>query len=192
MAVTSIANKLKSGSLLVGNTAYIPPSYESIATISGTGSSGSITFSSIPSTYKHLQLRVFGTYTSTELKIDLRMNGDTASNYNSHWVQGSGASATSTGAYSDTSMAGVGWVVGDSTSSNIGGVAIIDIIDYASTTKYKTVRSFNGQDTNGAGIVRLSSGSWMSTSAVSSLTLLISSGSFKTNAKFALYGIKGA
>ena len=45
-------------SMLAGNAAYVPSSYESIASATGTGSSGTITFSSIPSTYQSLQLRV--------------------------------------------------------------------------------------------------------------------------------------
>jgi len=65
MAITSIktgssfTNLVKYNDFLGPNSAYIPTSYESIASATGTGSSNTITLSSIPSTYKHLQLRIF-------------------------------------------------------------------------------------------------------------------------------------
>lgn len=73
--------------------------FESIATsVVGSGGVSSVTFSSIPAGYKHLQLRGMGqtnrgTYGIDELGI--RFNGDTASNYSAHMVLGDGASASS-------------------------------------------------------------------------------------------------
>lgn len=166
-------------------------SFESIATATGTGSSGTITFSSIPSTYKHLQIRVLGRWSDTDTRIDLQCNGDTTSKYSYHWLTGDGTAASASGAATQTAALGVGYVVGTTTSSFIGGGAIIDIHDYSDTTKYKTIRSLNGWDSNGNGRIRLSSGSWQSTSAVSSLTLFISGGTYTSGTSFALYGIKG-
>jgi hypothetical protein len=71
------------------------------------------------------------------------------------------------------------------------GAFIIDIQDYSSTSKNKTVRTFSGVDFNGSGSVNLYSSLWMSTSAISSLTLTSNTGEFSTNTTFALYGIKG-
>jgi hypothetical protein len=70
---------------------------------------------------------------------------------------------------------------------------IIDIHDYASTTKNKTVRSFFGHDRNGAGSVYLYSGLWMNTGAITSLSLGQAnfSGTFDTGTVASLYGIKG-
>lgn len=165
-------------------------SYESIATATPTSGS-SITFSSIPSTYKHLQVRVLGRWSDTDTRIDLQCNGDTTSKYSYHWLTGDGSAASASGAATQTAVLGVGYVVGTTTSSYIGGAAIIDIHDYASTTNYKTIRSFNGWDSNGNGRIRLSSGSWQNTAAVSSLTLFISGGTYTSGTTFALYGIKG-
>ena len=79
------------------------------------------------------------------------------------------------------------------TTSMMSGV-LIDIQDYASTTKYKTVRSFSGMDGNAADtqyVVTLRSNLWLSTSAITSITLIPAT-AFTTSTTFALYGIKGA
>ena len=56
MSISSVKTGAIGDSLLAGNAAYNPSSFESIATVT-LGSSGAVTFSSIPSTYKALQLR---------------------------------------------------------------------------------------------------------------------------------------
>jgi hypothetical protein len=74
------------------------------------------------------------------------------------------------------------------------GVAIVDIHDYAATTKNKTVRNISGVDTNNTsdGLIYLSSGLWQSTSAVSSIDVFFSGENFTTSTVVSLYGIKGA
>ena len=167
-------------------------SYESIASATGTGSSGTITFSSIPATYKHLQVRWMGQVdggTNGVYNTYIQFNSDSGNNYARHTLDGDGASATATGADTVTAPQ-VGLATRNSDTAL--GVSIIDIHDYASTTKYKTLRVFNGADRNGAGSVQLQSGLWMSTSAISSISIINFNGNFKTNSAFALYGIKGA
>lgn len=163
-------------------------SYESIASATGTGSSGTITFSSIPSTYSHLQIRINAKGGSGAI-IFAEINSDTGANYSRHFLRGNGTDAFASGAASQTKLDYVGYA---SDTADICATSIIDIIDYASTTKYKTSRSFFGLDRNGSGFVYLSSGSWQSTSAITSISLKIASGSFDTISTFALYGIKGA
>ena len=78
--------------------------------------------------------------------------------------------------------------------SNIFGAFIIDIHDYSSTSKYKTVRGFGGLDANNSSVdleINLISGVWMNTAAISSITLSAND-PFTTTTTFALYGIKGA
>jgi hypothetical protein len=168
-------------------------SFESIATASGTGSAGTITFSSIPSTYKHLQLRCLAqdTYTLSEGAQEgwVQFNGVTTSTYSYHRLNGNGTAASASGVASNT--------VQDNTisiaygTSGAFGVAIVDILDYASTSKNKVTRSFNGADLNGSGYVRLSSGLFNSTAAINSITIGGTIFGFTTTSKFALYGIKG-
>lgn len=174
--------------------------YESIATATGTGSSDTITFSSIPSTYVSLQVRMItkGTSTASSGANDayLTLNGDTGSNYAYHALYGDGSAA---GAYGVTSSTAIriqrAVQTSNATNNNIMGVSIFDIHDYASTSKNKTVRNISGTDTNGAASAEmwLSSGLWMSTSAINSITLKSTgTGNWTTSSVFSLYGIKGA
>lgn len=173
-------------------------SFESIATATGTGSSNSITFTSIPSTYQSLQIRwvARNTNTGTDAGIStMSVNGDTTgANYAWHELWGSGTSVSASG--SDTGMPYYGMVVRNGAASGVTGVGIIDIHNYASTTQFKTIRCFSGDDRNGAGIVGMWSGLWENTNAISSITLYAqvfgSSVNFTTATQFALYGIKGA
>ena len=163
--------------------------FESIATATGTGSSGTITFSSIPSTYQHLQIRYISRGT-TDNVMYLRINGDTGTNYSNHALYGAGASAATLSDVSNTRIAQ--FRQSDSATTTQMGVGIIDIHDYASTTKNKTVRALTGYDANGSGIVMLTSGQRMNTAAITSLTFNVDGGFFSSNSVFALYGIKGA
>jgi hypothetical protein len=78
---------------------------------------------------------------------------------------------------------------GGSGSASSFGATILDIHDYTSTTKNKTVRTFNGCDTNGAGTVELTSHLFISTSAITSLKIY--GITFDTGSVISLYGIKG-
>ena len=167
------------------------PSYESIATQVGTGSA-TITFSSIPSTYKHLQIRAqapVGNYITGKLQF----NSDTGSNYSRHTLLGNGGGsvqATSSGASQTYISLGADNGYG---RSSYAYTMVIDILDYSNTNKYKTMRMLAGFDTSATdgGEVCLESGLWMSTSAINTITFGTTSGSYSTAAKFALYGIKG-
>jgi hypothetical protein len=170
-----------------------PPtnSYESIATASGTGSSGTITFSSIPSTYKHLQLRYIARTNWATGGADFlySFNSDTTnSNYAYHRLGGTGDTAF---AQASTSSRIVGINNGSSAGSNMVAAGVMDILDYASTNKNKTVRNLVGSDRNGSGLVALYSNLWMNTGAVNSLSLITENGNWTTQTQFALYGIKG-
>jgi hypothetical protein len=188
MTISSVKTGAIGDSLLAGNAAFIPTDFESIATATPT-SGTSITFSSIPSTYKHLQVRYqMVTNTSFGGSLSAKFNADSGANYARHRLYGDGATATAGGGASATQM----WVgdfgLGAHTTSPMGG--IIDIHDYASTTKNKTVRTISGVDANGTGGISLLSSLWMSTSAVTSLELFIGADAFKTGSVFSLYGIK--
>ena len=168
--------------------------YESIASATGTGSSGTITFSSIPSTYTSLQIRgIMRTDGGTTANIIF--NGDTGSNYASHQLYGDGTTVGAGGVASSTSITQGGVLgYGTSASANTVGAFILDIHDYASTTRNKTTRVFTGRDDNGSALfVRLGSGLWMNTAAVTSVSIVVSgAGNFTNQTQFSLYGIKGA
>ena len=164
-------------------------SFESIATATG---SGSISFTSIPSTYKHLQVRVLAQDDTVSVgNLILQLNLDTGANYTRHYITADGASVSAVGQTAQTSII-AGQIQGNTPSSSIMGIAIWDLIDYASTTKNKTVRSIGGYDANGSGNIRLTSGLWLNTAAITSIQLKTSGGgAFSSTSVFSLYGIKG-
>lgn len=192
---STLSNASARGYGLFLPSAAAATAFDSIATSTGTGSSGTITFSSIPGTYQHLQLRCVmrndnGADTGMG-NITIQFNSDTGSNYTRHYIRGDGASVTVDGRASQSSAQSAQSVAGGGTTSNIMGVSIIDIHDYANTSKNKTVRYFDGVDLNGSGRIGLGSGLWMSTSAITSITLTLNSSNFTTTSRISLYGIKG-
>jgi len=194
MTISSVKTGAIGDSLLAGNAFFQPTAFESIATATGTGSSGTITFSSIPSTYTSLQLRILGKTTDSNglVSIQFRFNGDTASNYAYHRLQGDGATASASGSASQTFIESVTGMAGGF-YADVFGAAIFDIHDYASTTKNKTTRMMLGTDRNGGGIIQLHSGLWMQTSAITSITVTQNGGAnWATGSVFSLYGIRGA
>jgi len=175
----------------------VPPvtnSYESIATVTvGSGGSSTITFSSIPSTYKHLQIRAIArSAAANDFNVNIKLNSDTGSNYAYHRLYGTGATAAAQ-AGSSLAYANIGaFTPLSSEASGNFGLAVIDILDYANTSKNKTVRSLNGRDANGSGTVNLHSALWASTSAINRIDFTgASSDNFAQYTQFALYGIKG-
>ena len=169
-------------------TAPVTSSYESIATASGTGSSNVITFSSIPSTYKHLQLRWIARSAGSNGSLQLQFSGDTGANYSYHELSGNGSSA-SAGAATSLSFIYAGQYF---STANTYAAGVIDLLDYTSANKNKTLRTVNGRDENGSGVVFMQSGAWLNSStAISSIVITGNGGNFATGSSFALYGIKG-
>lgn len=176
------------GILASSYLAAVPTAYESIQTYTvGAGGQATITFSSIPSTYTHLQLRIFSKNTSDSYSIRAQYNGDTASNYSLHGLYGTGSVAGSFG-YANQTNGEIG-MSADATA-NVFAASVVDILDYANTNKYKTIRGLAGFDKNGAGSLDLRSSSWRSTSAITTILLSSAAGNFAQYSSFALYGIK--
>jgi hypothetical protein len=168
--------------------------YDSIATTTVSTAVSSITFSSIPATYTHLQIRITGRG-GRALFLDnpvFKFNGDTTtSNYYQHAIYGDGSTVTAGGSGTDYILAYS--LAGNNAGSNVFGAMVVDILDYANTSKNKTVRYLGGVDNNGQGIIGFGSGAWFSTNAINSIGITLSTGeSFQQYSSFALYGIKGA
>jgi len=177
------------------NQSAAATSFESIATVSvGSGGSSSISFTSIPATYAHLQLRCIGRSSRTENSgyAVISYNSDTGTNYSYHALTGDGSTA-SAGGDASVSYQTLIYFPGALRGSNIFGVGVVDILDYANTNKYKTLRVLDGYDSNGAGYSALQSGSWRNTNAITSITITeYNSNNFVEYSHFALYGIRSA
>jgi hypothetical protein len=177
-------------SALIGSFAAAkptPPSYDSIATVNGNGSTGTITFSSIPSTYSHLEVRASFLASSANDDLLVRLNGDTASNYSFHELRGSGTTVITSRTAPQAYMV----AAGNAGNTTYPSSFVLSFYEYKNTNINKTIRVLSGQDRNGDGSVSLFSGNWRNTAAVNSITLYAPSSVFNTGSKFALYGIKG-
>ena len=126
--------------------------YDSIATTTvGAGGTSSISFTSIPQGYTHLQIRAFGhTNRSTGAGGDgtrFNFNSDTGANYTGHSIEANGstvigfAEGTSQTKYAIYGLTGA-------TGATTFGTFIVDILDYSNTNKYKTALALNGFDKN--------------------------------------------
>lgn len=169
--------------------------FEAIATVTvGSGGASEVDFTSIPSTYQHLQIRALARFTvasASTFGITARFNSDTGSNYAWHVLFGNGSAASAGGAATQT-FASLGQAPGGSATASAFGGVVIDILDYASASKATTGRGFGGYDGNDTnGIVLIRSALWTTTDAVTSIRLYNSSGyTFAQHSTFALYGIK--
>jgi hypothetical protein len=176
------------------NYPRITNSYESIATTTGTGSAATLSFTSIPSTYKHLQIRYISRSTAGSAGlsgIQVTANSDTTSgNYSYHRIVGDGSSAS---AYGQSGLDYIGLNSNSANTSGMYAVGVLDILDYTSTNKGKTFRILTGGDLNNTlGVITLRSQGWFATpAAITRIDLTTSVGNFDTNSQFALYGIRG-
>ena len=184
--------------MLAGNTVWNPwepqGAYDALATITvGATAVASIDFVGIPTGYKHLEIRALSRDNRAVAGNDLcvRFNGDSSASYRAHSLYGDGAAAYgyATGA---TSFIVGGVSSSASAATNIFAANTISILDYASTTKNKTLRNLCGVDFNGSGFMYLDSGFFFgNTNAITSITLFpAGSASFVQYSQYALYGVR--
>ena len=172
----------------------VPPvtnSYESIATVTLTSAQNTVTFSSIPSGYKHLQIRGIARTSSGNFydSPTVKFNSDSGANYSYHYLDGYNSSV-SAGAATSASFIALYYIAGG--VSNTFGAVVWDILDYSDTNKYKTLRSLAGVDANtSGGGINLGSGSWRNTAAINTITITTVANAMQQYSSFALYGIKG-
>ena len=175
------------GAAAGGGTAY-----ESIATVTvGSGGAADVTFTSIPATYKHLQVRGIMRSDGTLDGFNTQFNSDTGSNYARHRLYGNGSTVAADANSPRTNITLADGVL-TSAGASIFGAVVFDIVDYANTNKYKTVKSLGGNDKNGSGTIWFNSGLWMNTNAITSVKIFPGDGNWVQYTQFALYGIKGA
>ena len=178
-------------SQISGHLYTLTGSYDALYTVTvPSGGASSITFSSIPSTYKHLQIRAMAIYTGSISSADdwtLRINGDTSANYDTHNLYGNGSTPT---ANADTTSTYIRPTMFNRGATNGLSITIWDILDYTNVNKNKTARVLGGFDNNGSGTIGFSSGLWRNTNAIYQLDFGSAAGSLLQGSQFALYGVK--
>jgi len=179
-----------SGRLTVPDSGAMFP----IAMVNVGTATSTITFSNIPNTYKHLQIRGITRFAGNDSGFGMWFNNDTtSSNYYSHNLGTAGAGTTYAQAVADSFIS---WSMpNNSTTANVFLGMVVDILDYSSTSKFKTARNLHGFDANGSGRMLFSSELWRNTNAVNEIKfdsrIQGSTSDFAPGTQFALYGIKG-
>ena len=171
---------------IIASSGGLATSFESIATVTvGAGGSASVSFSSIPQTYQHLQIRSLAQQASTGGYVSISFNTGTFS-YR-HYLIGNGSTATAGG---DTTNAPGIFSTAYSNNANMFAGTVFDILDYTNTNKNVVTRSLGGADGNGSGSIYFMSGLWSGGTAISSITLTAVTQNFTQYSSFALYGVK--
>lgn len=157
------------------------------------GSSATITFSSIPATYRALQLHctIRGTAALTFTSLGMQFNGDTGANYDVEQIFGTAATIAASEGINTTSMS-IGEMTANSASAGAASTHIIDIPLYAGTSFWKNATTKHVLNTGtGTGTIysKLWTGRWRNTAAITSIVLTPGSGSFGAGSSFVLYGL---
>ena len=160
--------------------------FEHIETITGSGSSFSIT--NIPQDYAHLHIRATLQADKDEVLL-LNFNGDTGTNYSKHHIKGSRGNSIQSVGYANTSTIEIGEAFADNWTGSVSGL-ILDLYDYSNTSKYKTVQYRDGQSNEDRAQVSLGSGNWRSFSGITSIQLGISSGVITSKTQISIYGVR--
>jgi hypothetical protein len=176
---------------------YLGPygAYDSLATITLAATTASVTFAGIPTGYKHLQIRAIAKNAASASGYDYvhaTFNGDTSSVYALENTYGNGTGTAIVGSQGSLPYTRVGILAQNGTTS-IFGTSIIDIFDYSSSTKNKTIKSLAGHEANtnnAEGVIYQYGASWHNTSPITSIQLLPVGASFVALSSFALYGVK--
>lgn len=148
-------------------------------TLSSTATS--VTFASIPGTFRDLRIVVNAKNSVNAQGIRAQFNDDTAGNYSYIVTYGTGSGNGASGAGS-----GLGYAdFGVNRTSN--QTTLVDIMDYSATDKHKTalVRSDNATE-----IVLYYLARWASNTAITKIKLYPSDNAFTSGSTFALYGVK--
>ena len=168
--------------------------YDALATVTvPSGGAASVSFVGIPSGYKHLQIRFIARTNRSSLLdgVYIRYNSDSSAVYTNHSLTGDGASASASAGTSQT-YSTVALVAGNTATASVFGAGVIDVLDYSSTNKNKTMRSLGGYDRNGGGYISLYSGLYLnSNTAITSLTFGSTDGTGLLEfSQFSLFGVK--
>jgi len=155
------------------------PTYTPLATTTLVSTSTSITFSSIPATYRDLRLIISVPPSGAAPRMLLRINGDSGTNYSGVRMYGTGSSTAS-----NTTSGNEVYVLD---ASNTGGAIVkADIMDYSATDKHKTLLI---RMDDSAAIVFGIAARWANTAAITSLGVSASVNSYPVGTVISLYGI---
>jgi hypothetical protein len=172
------------------------PTYTQIgsAITVGAGGASSMDFTSIPSTYTDLIVKVSARSSGAVIYnyCKIRFNGDTGNNYNMRILYGDNGTAGSAATTSGSALNG-GLSAGASATASTFSNSEWYIPNYAGSTQ-KSVSidaSSENNSTNGSNGY-LTAGLWTGTAAITSISLFPDSGNFVQYSTAYLYGVSNA
>ena len=159
------------------------PTYTALATVTLGSSASSVTFSSIPATYRDLIL-VVNASIPTEASPRARINGDSGANYSQVTAYADTGGVFSFADTGDTSVR-----LGQSGTGFTGSrfMCVTQFMDYSATDKHKTVLGRNNDD--GTRALSATATRWANTAAINQIQILLTANTYATGSTFALYGI---
>lgn len=166
----------------------MPATYEPISTQTLGSNVSSISFTSIPSTYKDLVLVSVFNRSAADTGSWFRINNDTGTNYSTTNISGYGTSVV-TGRDSNVNVGRYFRNLANQTTYNF---IMMNFIDYANTARYKTIITKGGNPSGTYSGVERNVNLWRSTSAINRIDLILSSGTYNSGSIVTLYGIKAA
>lgn len=168
----------------------MPNTFELISAVTvGSGGASSIDFTSIPSTFTDLCVKISARISDTGSNIRWTING-TSSGYSERMVYNADGAAYSTSAAS--SYFQFLYATNSSLTSNTFNSAEIYIPNYAGSTN-KSISVDSTQENNGTSIVQnLTAGLWSNTAAITSLSFGTAGGNLVQYSTAYLYGVKNA
>jgi hypothetical protein len=156
------------------------PTYKPLATVTLAGSTSSVTFSSIPATFRDLVLVFNGGAVSGAHNLTVAFNSDTTSgNYSGVSMTGTGSSALSTSSGLARLLNDYGYLEANQ------AVIVSQFMDYSATDKHKTFLSRSNNAANGVSAV---AGRWANTAAITSIAITTGA-NFSSGSTLSLYGI---
>lgn len=188
---------LLSGSLTTPSAkgAFTPPgSMEYISSATASGSTSSLSITSIPATYTHLHARIYlkTAYTTGESNYGIRLNNDSGSNYYTIIAVGDGGTQAAIKDYAASNF-GFFYTYGTHTDVQSPMLATMDIINYSDTSmKTNTIfrEGVTGPSVGGAACI---GGIWNDTTTVNRIDVITTGGgNLATGSRIHLYGIKGS
>ena len=171
----------------------MPNTFELIASSTvGSGGAASIDFTSIPSTYTDLCLKVSARGDTSAQYIDIKgaFNSDTT-NANYSWRALYSIDGTSA-ATSSTSANYIGQITAATSTSNTFSNGELYIPNYRVSQNKSYSYDFNGENNATASINILAAGLWNNTAAITSISISCRVGNFAQFSSAYLYGVKNA
>lgn len=178
-----------------GTTSWDYHTLVKLAEVSGTGSSGILTFSAIPATFGELLVTVWGRSSAAVAAstLMLSLNGNTTpADYDYQYMRAAGTALEGAESVGAAAFIFCGFMPGASSTASLHSAAKIWLPEYANTGAFKTVIAHAAGQSNlvaGGLYVWQASGTFESTAAISSVTLTLGTGNWTTASRARLYGV---